>query len=271
MRYFLGPLFAQKMALAAFAQPALLLILLEAGMGKWLYIRLAGAGASTTAGGRYRMNFDLEFATVITWVEIALLYGYALPLILPLASAALGTHWLVYSWLLHHGKASTYPCASPSAGYLMFPLMLQAAYMTWFFVATAVAPGYNLPMAAVVWVVVLVAVGCSCAKHHTELITRWGSSGSAHMGHVDTSGPLHLTEVSSTSQESRQMFADASGNPRSSGSYTTGGLGMTELSLISQHGSQTMNSNTSSEVYLPDGIGDDSDAPYQMLEGDRLG
>ena len=109
----LGPLFAEKMAIAAFIQPALLLLFFETGIARRLHFIMSKPDGDSHQS--YRMNFDLEFATVITWIEMALLYGYALPLILPLAATALGAHWLVYTWLLLQGKAGTYPCVLPSA------------------------------------------------------------------------------------------------------------------------------------------------------------
>ena len=78
----------------------------------------------------------MEFAATLAQMEVALFYGVALPVIMPIAATALATHWLALGWLLRQRSVFTLPCTGPPVSYLPVSLFLQAALVTWFFGAT---------------------------------------------------------------------------------------------------------------------------------------
>jgi hypothetical protein len=123
----LAPLFAQKMVLASCLQPACLLLFYESGMADWIARRRGG----------YRVRLDLEFAMVLTWVEMGLVYGLVLPAVLPVAALAMGVHWFTFRWLVVHRDVPCLPGTLPPTAYLQVALALQAVLATWFFNATA--------------------------------------------------------------------------------------------------------------------------------------
>ena len=154
----LAPLFAEKLAIAACLQPALLLLFFQSGAAS----RVSKA-AFGRADGRYRMGLDLEFAAALAQVEVALFYGVALPVVLPIAAASLATHWLAFRWLLRERGVATLPCASPPVGWLRVSVALQAALAAWVFGATqGAAYGWAVGALAFAGVAVADAAG---ARH----------------------------------------------------------------------------------------------------------
>ena len=112
-------------------QPALLLVCSEMG-----WIARASKAIYGRAGGTFRVGLDLEFAATLTHIELALVYGLALPIVLPLAALSMATHAWVFNWLLQGRGVVALPCAAPPMAYLQVPLLLQAALGAWFFGST---------------------------------------------------------------------------------------------------------------------------------------
>ena len=127
----LAPLFAEKLAIVALLQPALLLVCFEMGLVAWANKAIFGRTDDTL-----RVNLDLEFAAALTHIELALVYGLALPIVLPLAALSMATHAWVFTWLLRGRGVVALPCAAPPMAYLQVPLLLQAALGAWFFGST---------------------------------------------------------------------------------------------------------------------------------------
>ena len=88
------------------------------------------------ADGVFRANLDLEFASTLTHIDLALVYGLALPIVLPLAALSMATHAWVFDRLLRQQSVVALPCAAAPAAYLQVPLVLQAALGAWFFCST---------------------------------------------------------------------------------------------------------------------------------------
>ena len=126
----LAPLFAEKLAIAAFIQPACLLLFVESGLAGWASRALHGR-----ADGRFRAVLDMEFASTLAHIELALFYGLVLPIVLPMAALSMASHRFVFDFLLRHRGAGTLSCASPPVRYLQVSLLLQAGLATWFFAA----------------------------------------------------------------------------------------------------------------------------------------
>ena len=124
----LAPLFAEKLAIAALLQPALLLVCFEMG-----WIARASKAIYARTDGIIRGNLDLEIAAALTHVELALVYGLVLPIVLPLAALSMATHAWAFDRLLRGRNVIALPCAAPPMAYLQVTLVLQAALGAWFF------------------------------------------------------------------------------------------------------------------------------------------
>eukprot|EP00937_MAST-01D_sp_MAST-1D-sp2_P003855 g3855.t1 len=132
----LVPLFAEKLAIAACLQPACLLLFFESGAASWMSKALYGRHDET-----FGVGLDLEFAAALSQMELALVYGVALPLMLPIAALSMCTHRAVFCWLLRRGRggrggAVALPCGSPPLWWLSVSVALQAALAAWVFAAT---------------------------------------------------------------------------------------------------------------------------------------
>eukprot|EP00937_MAST-01D_sp_MAST-1D-sp2_P003592 g3592.t1 len=141
----LAPLFAEKLAIAALLQPALLLAFFESGAARWV-----GRVVYGRPDGQFKVGLDLEFAAALAQMEMALFYGLALPVILPIAALSLTTHWLAFRWLLRERGLGTLAGAAPPVAYLRVSLLLQAALATWFF-AAAQGAAYGWAVGVVVF------------------------------------------------------------------------------------------------------------------------
>ena len=53
-------------------------------------------------GGARRAVLESEFVALFSWIELALVYGLAAPIVLPLAATTAATHHVVTRWLLLH-------------------------------------------------------------------------------------------------------------------------------------------------------------------------
>ena len=115
------PLFAKKLAIAALLQPALLLVCFEVGWAASVSKAVYGR-----ADGKVRVGLDLEWAATLTHIGQALVYGLALPIVLPLAALSMATHACVLNQLLQEHHVVVLPCAAPSMAYLQVPLLLQS-------------------------------------------------------------------------------------------------------------------------------------------------
>ena len=92
--------------------------------------------------------------TLFSWIELALVYGLAAPIVLPLAAATAATHYVVTRWLLLHRGVPLVQCAAPPLWYLQLAPALQAALATWFFSATQGA-AYGWTVGIVTWGIVV--------------------------------------------------------------------------------------------------------------------
>ena len=152
----LAPLFVEKMAIAACLQPAMLIMYFESGLAKFVAERLRGHK------GGYRARLDFEFAMVMTWVEMALVYGIVLPIALPIAAMALLSNQLVFHWLVQHRGMNTVPVVLPPLMYVQVGLVMQAVVVTWFFYATtdSADSACSVIVAIMAWTI----AGVSCAN-----------------------------------------------------------------------------------------------------------
>ena len=143
------------------------------------------------------MGLDLEFAAVLA-TKIALIYGVALPIILPIAALSLVSHLWVFGFLIRTGFVRALPCAAPPpAEYLFVSLLLQAAIVAWFFASTAVG---HATTTAVVGTLVFCPVLYALCRYYT-LCRRCSPTGRGQtvnrgqLGMVLTDSGVRLTEI----------------------------------------------------------------------------
>ena len=112
----LAPLFAENIAIAALLQPALLLVCFEMGWAARVSRVIYGG-----TDGKFRAGLDLEFAAALAHIDLALVYGLALPIVLPLAALSMAMHAWVFDRLLRGGSAR----AQESAAGVLYLLVFQ--------------------------------------------------------------------------------------------------------------------------------------------------
>ena len=86
-----------------------MLVCFEMGWVAWANKAIFGRPDDTV-----RVNLDLEFAAALTHIELALVYGLALPIALPLAALSMATHAWVFDRLLR-GRARLGPWHAASS------------------------------------------------------------------------------------------------------------------------------------------------------------
>ena len=105
------------------------------------------------------MELDLEFAMVLTWVEMALVYGIVLPVVLPIATLAMAAHMFTFRWLVVHRGVPALPGTLPPTAYLQVALVLQAMLSVWFFNASEMSGSASSVMTGVA--VSIVVISCA--------------------------------------------------------------------------------------------------------------
>ena len=85
------------------------------------------------------MDLDLQYASLVSYVEIAFFYGPMLPIIYPVATAALFSHLLLVVYIQQVRGVPTAFDTAPNFHWLHLPLGAQMVFLLWFFHSNGLA------------------------------------------------------------------------------------------------------------------------------------
>jgi len=141
----LGQLLLQKLLFTAFVGPVLVLVLNTRTVRrcKECFARKVFRKQNYEA----TTDQDSEVVGIIMVLEIALVFGFVLPLMIPAAAFAFALHAYAFQYGLQQQNVTLKQEAIPSVRYLWFSMLLGAGLVTWMFVAFDWA-GRNLVLIA---------------------------------------------------------------------------------------------------------------------------
>ena len=125
----LAPLLLKKMAIQALAQPAITVLkwrIMPRGLWAWLRCR-------TNAPPAKDIELDNVMAQVMTWLDLAIIFGPQMPLLVPLVLMAVaGQRWSISVGLQRLGKRETkWDKSVPAVWSVVLSLVAQQALNVW--------------------------------------------------------------------------------------------------------------------------------------------
>ena len=128
----LGGLMIAKLTITAFVSPAIMLILSFPSVR-----RLKEAGLRTLLCNPYYADvksLDVEMASMVMMMDLGLIFGFAIPPVLPLLYIAFAAHLAVFHLAAERLGMQTKYEAKPATHYLVLSLLMGSALNVWFFV-----------------------------------------------------------------------------------------------------------------------------------------